>query len=90
MPVTAFMAPASRRGTVMSVNDPIRISDIGSQTAATSISRAEAERQFRFSFALVIILTLGTLAAVATLPISSWESGYGYNPQLAGQTATIR
>ena len=73
----------------MSVDDPIRINEIGSQTA-TSISRAEAERQFRFSFALVIILTLGTLAAVATLPISGWESGYGYNPQLAGQTATIR
>jgi hypothetical protein len=74
----------------MNVNDPIRINDIGTRTAATSISRAEAERQFRFSFALVIILTLGTLAAVAALPMSGWEAGYGYNPQLASQTATIR
>ena len=74
----------------MNVNDPIRMNDLGSHIAATSISRAEAERQFKFSFALVIILTLGTLAAVAALPISGWENGYGYSPQVAAQATTVR
>jgi hypothetical protein len=36
-----------------------------------------AQRQFKFSFALVIILVVGTLAVTATLPLGSWDDGYG-------------
>jgi hypothetical protein len=56
--------------------EPIRLSDIRKGSDA-AISRMEAERQFRFSFALVIILVIGTLAATATLPLGSWDDGYG-------------
>ena len=66
----------------MNTNDPIRMSDIRQRTVASSITRNEAERQFKFSFALVIVLTLATLAAVATLPMTGWENGYG-TPQVA-------
>ena len=50
-------------------SDPIRLSDLReSQPTAPSVSRHEAKRQFNFSFALVVILTLGTLAAAVIVP----------------------
>lgn len=74
----------------MNTTDPIRISDIRTRAAASSISRADAERQFRFSLGLVVILTLATLTAIATVPMSGWENGYGNTQQMASQAATIR
>jgi hypothetical protein len=44
---------------------------------APSLTRTEAQRQFRLSFALVIVVTLGMLFAVASMPIGEWEESYG-------------
>jgi hypothetical protein len=68
----------------MNTNDPIRMSDLRKTRAvAAAMPRIDAERQFKFSFALVIVLTLGTLTAIATTPMTGWENGYGNTQQMA-------
>jgi hypothetical protein len=44
---------------------------------ALSLTRTEAQRQFRLSFALVIMVTIGMLFVVATMPVGEWEESYG-------------
>jgi hypothetical protein len=61
-------------GGQMNTDDPIRVHDIRKDDPA--IVRAEAKRQFNFSLAVVVITAIGSLAAVATLPIKTWENGY--------------
>ena len=41
------------------------------------VTRVEAQRHFNFSLAVVIVTTIGILAAVASMPMASWEEGYG-------------
>ena len=73
----------------MTNDDPVRLSDFRqARSDASSVSRTEAARQFKFAFALVIILMLGTSAAVAVLQVDGWDKGFGYNPRFVSQTAS--
>jgi hypothetical protein len=46
------------------------------EAIAVSVTRIEAQRQFRLSFALVIMVTVGMLVGVASMPMGGWERGY--------------
>ncbi|GGC82714.1 hypothetical protein [Chelatococcus reniformis] len=75
----------------MNSNDPIRMSDLRrAQAATSSVTRIEAERQFKLSFALVAVLTMATLTAMATVPMSGWGNGNSTGPQVASTTAIVR
>ena len=53
------------------------------------VTRVEAQRHFNLSLAVVIVITIGILAAVASMPMASWEEGYGVSrssEQKPGQT----
>lgn len=75
----------------MDANDPIRMNQMAhSRVGASAVTRQEAERQFKLSFALVVVLTMATLTAVATMPMTGWHNGYALQAQLNTSASLTR